>query len=215
MICVPLYKNLKLESTVAKKSDARKKRDEKGIPPNRSNPHQAADAEDKALAALDAEMNTCWDDLHKTYHQALTAFAGMGLLGRSLKNDELLSHVTDRRAFIDHVNLIKHDMGTLQAELDAIFAQHKDRRGGKAGGQDLFAAIEISELYEQWSLRYDGLISRNLNEVMAMTGEAEKRMHAARAAAAAAAQAQQAQADLTDPSVVSDVSFNEVPANQE
>lgn len=197
---------------MAKKSDARKKRDEQGIAPNRTNPHQAVDAEDKMMAELEAEMNTCWDDLHTTYHRALTAFAGMGLLGRSLKDEELLSHVQDRRGFIDRVNLIKHDMGILKGELDAIFAMHKDRTGGKAGSKDLFAAIEINEHYEQWSLRYSGLISRNLNEIMAMVGEAEKRMHAARAAAA---QAQQAQADLVDPNVVSDVPFNEVTATQE
>lgn len=167
-----------------------------------------ADAKErKRLLENEMKDNRNWDDLHEQHANCQTLLLSSAGVGAVITEHGLLPYITDHVTLNANIQLLTRDLGTLNAELKQIYAQHSAKTGS-ANEDDVMQGFAIYELYVLWIERYNSLIPPTVNHILEMTAEAGSKKDEAEAATAAE--------KASDPNHTApiDVQFTEVATNE-
>jgi hypothetical protein len=131
-----------------------------------------------------------------------------------VKDVELLSYAKDRQSLNDNLSMLSRDLLTMFGELTQISAQHNNQTGGTSDPDELYRTIAIAEQYGLFMERHEANIMPTVIHLIEQINQAENRRNGALAIIAEQDAQAKAAESITDPSVVSDVEFKEVPAER-
>lgn len=159
----------------------------------------------EARSKQDLKDNKCWDDLNKIHNDCAMLLLSHVHLSQYSQSKDLIACVVDKEMLAQNIKLLASDLTKLTGELAEIHTQHLGKTGGSQDADEVFGTIEIYERYNLFTERHNAVVMPTANHIVEQFREAELRLKGALEIATA-------QAGETDPSVVTDVAFKEVPA---
>lgn len=113
-----------------------------------------------------------WDCLNDTF----TALADYALLPTQvagmLRNDELLSKVSDKQLLAERASTMVRDAKQLAGEMLAIKDEHKSKIGEPKNPDDHAKCLDIHSRYVEWAERYESIVYPNYVAINAQLGQA-------------------------------------------
>lgn len=188
---------------MTKKSAARQERDAIKKVQEKQQAGVALNETEQAVEELSKfyEVNTSWDDLNELYQKSAEQLAGsFDQLIQLYKTPGLLNFLEQEEYKETKImfNGIMKDFEQLSEVLKAIHDRHKDYTGGAKTAEDFAFSIEIFEAYNNYTVRYDALITPIFNTIVERAGTALAKIDQA-------VRDEQERANAQDVNVVTDV----------
>lgn len=150
--------------------------------------------------------NTCYDELNAIHQQCAALLLQHTGLSEAIKNKPLVAAIKDPEVFMQNIRLLAADLTKLHQELQEISKQHEGKTGGSRDPEELMKTVTIAEQYNLFMQRHNATVSPTAQHIIEQIAIAEQRL-------AGAMEIIQAEDGLTNPEVVSDVSFTDVPVS--
>lgn len=161
----------------------------------------------KALAEIQSGNNTCWDDLNQIHAGCQQLLINHAHLGRELNQKDMIAEIEDPHALVLKIRSLAADLRQMTGELAEIYTQHQDKTGGVDDPDVLMTTFAIFEQYTLFKERHEAVVMPTVYHILEQVQLAEDRLNKKLLAAQQAAAA-------TDPNVVTDVQYKEVPAEE-
>lgn len=195
---------------MTKKSLARQRRDaiKKELKKDPTTAALEDDGLEQAVEVVESFFNDnkSWDDLEQLYQQLARQLAtNYSQLIELYKTPGLISFL-EQSQYKETLILFKgigKDFDALSKTLVAIHDRHKEYKGGTTDEAEFALSLEIFEAYENYSVRYDSIITPNFNIIVERAGFALEKINQA-------VQQERKKAEEQNVNVVTDVQVKDI-----
>lgn len=134
-------------------------------------------AKAKELKKVMEESGNTWDELEGRYHDHKALAIPVAAVLDGLRNQKLMSYVSqdEKELLMNCVDSLAVMVTKYYADLDELYAIHRDRRG-EIDVMEIPMAFDLSEKYYNLSLVFEEAIKHSMDHVADILQKAENRM---------------------------------------
>lgn len=127
------------------------------------------------------QKGSLWLDLTNLHAQCVSMSHVPGEVSTLLRNQALVAEIGDTTELEKLGQLLVKDIKDFQAQLDRIFAQHRDKHGACNDPDQWMEAIRINELYLSWIDSWQNTVPPTVAQILAIGKKAADAIEARQA----------------------------------